>query len=243
MGSTLLQLIQTVCDETGLPRPDFVISSTDQQIRQLLALSNREGREQASAPGGWPQLRGEQIITLVNGQAAYDFPSDFSSYIPDTEWNRDMRWPAYGPLSAQEWQYIKSALVGVSPWTKFRVMSGQIYFDPTPTSATGGQKIAIEYMSNSWCKSSGGTPQSAWAADTDTFRLPDDIMVLGVKWRFLAAKRMDYSEEKQAWADAVDREKARSYVGRTLPLNSIDTRGQNWLGDGWSQIPDGNWGL
>jgi hypothetical protein len=238
MGQNLLQLMQAVCDEVGIPSPTLIVSSQDQQIRQLLALSNREGREQASAPGGWPQLRGEQSIPLVNGQAAYDFPSDFDSYIPDTMWDRDMRWPVAGPLTPQEWQFVKSGLINAQPWMRFRVMAGQVFFDPTPTSTTAGQTVTIEYLSNAWCQSNGGMPQSAWGADTDTFRLPDDIMVLGVKWRFLAAKRVDYSEEKAAWSDCVEREKARAYVGRTLPLNRLsytDTLG------GFGNIPDGSW--
>lgn len=237
MGQTLLQLMQTVCDEVGLPRPDFITTSTDQQIRQLLALANREGREQASAPEQWPQLRGEQTITLVNGQAAYNFPSDFESYIPDTIWDRDMRWPVAGPLSAQEWQFLKSGLINTQPWMRYRVMSGQLYIDPTPTTTTAGQSIVIEYQSKAWCQSAAGVVQTAWTADTDTFRLPDDIMVLGTKWRFLAAKRMDYSEEKAQWVAAVDRELARAYVGKTQPLNRISY--SNTLG-GWGNVPDGD---
>ncbi len=221
MADTLLQLMQAVCDEVGLPRPTAIVTSVDQQVRQLLSLANREGREQASAPGGWPQLRGEQTIILVNGQAAYDFPSDFDSYIPETIWDRDMRWPVSGPLSPQEWQFLKSGLINSEPWMRYRVMSGQLYVDPTPTTTTAGQNITIEYQSKAWCQSAAGIAQTAWAADTDTFKLPDDILVLGVKWRFLAAKRMDYTEEKAAWAASVEREQARSYVGKTLSLNRI----------------------
>lgn len=240
MGSmTLLEMVQAVCGEIGLPQVTAVVTSLDQQVRQLLALANREGREQASAPGGWPQLRGEQTITLVNGQAAYDFPTDFSSYIPSTIWDRDQRWPVAGPLTAQEWQYVKSGLITSQPWQRYRVMDGQVYFDPTPTSTTGGQTVVIEYQSNAWCKSLAGVKQSAWGADTDTFLLPDDVMTLGIKWRFLAAKRFAYDEEKKEYTDCVDREFARAYVGRTLPLNASNNR--NWLGDGYSQIGDGNY--
>jgi hypothetical protein len=241
MGAPLLQMMQDVCNEVGLPVPSAIVSSTDQQVRQLLALANREGREQASAPGGWPQLRGEQAITMVNGQAVYGFPNDFDSYMPDTIWNRDQRWKVQGPLSAQEWQTLKSGFINVFPYQRYRIMDGQLYFDPTPTSATDGQTVTIEYQSKAWCQSAAGSAQTQWLADTDTFKLPDDIMVLGVKWRFLAAKRMDYSEEKEAWVKAVDREMARSYVGRTLPMNISNAGQGNFLGDGYSQITDGNW--
>lgn len=241
MADTLLQMMQDVCNEVGIPMPSAVVTATDQQVRQLLALANREGREQASAPGGWPQLRGEQTITMVNGQAAYDFPSDFDSYMPSTIWNRDQRWVVQGPLSAQEWQTLKSGFINVFPYQRYRIMDGKIYFDPTPSSTNAGQTVTIEYQSKAWCQSADGVAQTQWLADTDTFKLPSDIMVLGVKWRFLAAKRMDYSEEKEAWVKAVDREMARSYVGRTLPMNISNAGQGNFLGDGYSQITDGNW--
>lgn len=41
----LLEIIQTVCDELGLPQPSVITTSQDVGVRQLYALANREGRE------------------------------------------------------------------------------------------------------------------------------------------------------------------------------------------------------
>jgi hypothetical protein len=233
--TTLLGMVTQACQEIGIPAPSTVTGSPDAQIQQLLALANREGREQVAAPVQWPQLQAKQTITLVNGQASYDFPSDFNSYIPDTMWNPSMRWTVAGPLSPQNWEFVKSGLINTQPWMRFRVYGGKIYFDPTPTTTNAGQTVTVEYQSKNFCASAGGTPQSAWASDSDTFLLPEDIMVLGLKWRFLAAKRMDYSEEKKAWSDACDKEVARAFVGRSLPLNNqtyLDPFGKGNVQDG-----------
>lgn len=40
-------------------------------------------------------------------------------------------------------------------------------------------------------------------ADTDVCLLDDDIMTLGIKWRWLASKRFSYKEEKMQWWDAM----------------------------------------
>jgi hypothetical protein len=45
MAYTLLQLIQQVTDEIGITRPNAVIGSSDQQVRQLLALANKVGKD------------------------------------------------------------------------------------------------------------------------------------------------------------------------------------------------------
>lgn len=231
--STLLDLISTTAVELGLAEIGLVVTSQDAQVKQLLALANREGREQVAM--NWPQLQKTQTITLVNGQASYAFPSDFAAYIPDTIWNPAMRWPVAGPISPQGWQFLKSGLINTQPWMRFRIMAGAIFFDPTPTSTNAGQTVTIEYQSNRFCSSATGVAQTKWTNDSDTFLLPDDVLVLGVKWRWLAAKRMDYSEEKKAWSDCMDREVARSFVGRSLPLNHM-------AADGWGQgsIQDGD---
>lgn len=240
IGLPLLEIVQTACAEIGIPNPTSVVSNQDQQIRQLLALANREGREQVSVANGWPQLRALQTITLVNGQEAYSFPQDYNDYIPATIWNVDQRWPVQGPLTAQEWETIKAGYINILPYQRYRIMQGQIYFDPVPDSSMDGQTVITEYQSNGFCQSAAGVVQNQWQADTDVWRLPQDIIVLGLKWRFLAAKRLDYSEEKKAWADCVDRELARAYGGRTLSMNTSDAWGWDVLGDGFHNIQDGN---
>lgn len=71
---TLLQIIQNVYNELGLGSnpPTQVISNSNQQIVQLLALANREGKNFYNAGfglGGWQSLRREQlmIINAVSG--------------------------------------------------------------------------------------------------------------------------------------------------------------------------------
>ena len=218
--ATLLELVNSVCLEVGLPTTSTVISSQDSQVKQLLSLANREGREQVAAPVQWPQLQKIQTITLVTGQASYSFPTDFNAYISETIWNPSMRWTVAGPMSPQNWEFLKSGLINSQPWMRFRVFAGKIYFDPTPTSTNNGQTVTVEYQSNSYCTSAAGVALSKWTADSDTFALPEDILVLGLKWRFLAAKRLDYSEEKKAWSDACDKETARAYGNRSVPLGN-----------------------
>ena len=45
---SLLTMIGDVCEQIGLLRPNIVLSSLDQQVKQLLAMANREGRELAT---------------------------------------------------------------------------------------------------------------------------------------------------------------------------------------------------
>lgn len=60
----LLQLIQQVCDELMISRPQAVVSSQDPQVRQLYALLNRLGTD-ICRQYDWQRLNREHILTTV----------------------------------------------------------------------------------------------------------------------------------------------------------------------------------
>lgn len=62
--TTLLQLIQDTCDELALDRPQVVVSSNDKQVRQMLALLNRLGRDIVKQ-FEWQRLNKEALLTTV----------------------------------------------------------------------------------------------------------------------------------------------------------------------------------
>lgn len=242
MARTLLELLQDAAGELGIQQPIQIIGNLDAQIIQLLALAQREGLEFASAAtgdGGWPQMRKEHTFLTVDGQAAYDFPEDLQFFLVETDWDRTNRWQLLGPLSAQEWQVLKSGITVVGPRKRFRIMDGQMYLDPTPSASDAGCTIAYEYISTGWCESAAGDPQTRWAADTDTYVLDENCFVLGVKWRFLRAKGLDYTEEKSSYDLAVERAKSRAGSGRSLSINSQAT-GMRLLSN--ANIPDTGFG-
>lgn len=178
------------------------------------------------------------------GQIAYPLPSDFSFFIPATWWDRNFRWPMLGPLSAQEWETVVSGISPVGPRIRFRVFDNQMVIQPLPGESQTDQ-IAYEYISNSWCKSSGGTPRAAvngvcqFANDSDVYLWPENTLTLGIKWRFLAAKGLNYAEERNTWENACNRQKSRSGSTRSLRLNA-QARGIHLLG--YSNIPDSGFG-
>lgn len=60
---TLLQIVQTACNELGLTAPTTVVGSTNLQILQLLALVNRDGIDLYQSRD-WTCLQGEHIINV-----------------------------------------------------------------------------------------------------------------------------------------------------------------------------------
>ncbi len=75
-----------------------------------------------------------------------------------------------GPLSPPQWQFAKSSVAGraaIARRFRFRNVGGQTMLSLDPVPADNGAALVLESVSNAWCRSAAGAPQSAWAADTD----------------------------------------------------------------------------
>lgn len=65
MARSLLALVQQACSEINIAQPSALISSSDDQSIQLLALANREGKDfsqLANKNGGWQELYKEYVF-------------------------------------------------------------------------------------------------------------------------------------------------------------------------------------
>lgn len=242
MARTLLQIVQAACDELGIPRPITVIGSMDAQAQQLLALSNRDGTDLAlreGSAGGWQQLRREYTFDTVAGTDNYSFPTDLNYFINTTTWDRSQAWPLSGPLSPQSWQVIKSGGIGsIGPQTRFRVMQNRIYIDPVPSAV---HTLVFEYYTNAWCVGTDGTQRQRWGSDTDTPFLPDDALVLGLIWRYLRAKRLDYAEEYSMYEEFVRQALGRSTMAPVLSITGGVGDGGRLLDN--SNVPENGYGV
>lgn len=95
---TLLQLVKQACGELGLLQPSTIFGNTDQQVIQLLALSQREGLEtykMSNGTYGWQALRREylfnvqstgiQTVSYSGGSNVINF-SQIPSVLPQVGW-------------------------------------------------------------------------------------------------------------------------------------------------------------
>lgn len=142
-----------------------------------------------------------------------------------------------GAISAQEKQILRYGIISSEPRRKFYIRNNLMYILPLPID---NQLMAYDYYSNAWCASAAGVAQDRWTADTDTYLLDEDSFVLGMKWRFLNSKKLDYVQEKADYDSEVARVIARDAGGgRDLPIVG-GTYGARFLDD--NNIPDTGFG-
>ena len=212
---SLLSICQDAAIEIGFPSPGMVVGSTDSNTLQLFRLANREGHDLSQA-ADWQALKEEHTFTLATSAQDYALPSGFRYIIPSTTWNRDDKRLVINPISSQEWQFLKgwTAIQGLN--LRARIRADQLEFEQTITSSDNGKTIAFEYISSYWCESSGGSDQSAFAADTDVSKLDEELMTQGVVWRFKKAKGLDWQEDYQFYQRLRDTQIARDGGSRRI---------------------------
>lgn len=199
---SLLTIVSDVSKQLAIGVPSAVAASSDTQTRQFLRLANLEGRELARR-FNWSILTEETTFTTLAAETQVTvttLAADFLRIIDKTMWNRSQSQPVWGPLSPQQWQAKKAsaAQAGFGNW--FRIRENLLLFFPTPTA---GETVAFEYISKNWAASSAGTPKEEFTADDDVSRIDEEIIKLGVLWRFLANKGADYAEEFRAYEQAL----------------------------------------
>jgi hypothetical protein len=191
---SMLTIVQSACVRLGLTSPNAVATSTDGQYLQLLALLNEEGLD-LSARAEWQCLNRESTFTTVatesQGTLATICPG-LNYIINDTIWNRTLRRPIFGPLGASKWQQQK-AMAFAGPWNQYRVKQNAIVFYPAPVA---GQSCYFEYQSKYFATdSTGATPKASFTADADLSLHDEEILTLGLIWRWKANKGLDYGTD------------------------------------------------
>ena len=234
MALTCLQIIQTACRRIGILAPNAAVSSTDQQIIQLMALSEEEGQE-LGARYAWQALQKEATFTTVAAQVQTTLAAvttGFKYIVNDTIWNRTLRRPVYGPKSQQDWQQDKAMQIN-GPFNSFRIIADVINFYPNPAA---GQTCAFEYISENWITTSASGVSSIWTNDADTPKLNDQLIVLGLIWRWKAAKGLDYAEDFAKYDRRVMDAMARD-AGKPV----LNMAGAQWDIQPVILVPRGNW--
>lgn len=190
---TVLELIQRFCRRTGVPVPATAIGSTDNQILQIVAILEEEVNDLAKRHN-WQGLERQGQFTTINAedQGHIDTLSSGFRYIRNnTMWDTSARLPVIGPLDAQQWQAIKAVFAN-GPRYQFRFLGDHLLVNPIPAA---GHVWKFEFVTkNAILDTDGATVKEYFTADTDTFLLPSDLHLLGLRWRWLREKGLDYAE-------------------------------------------------
>ena len=190
---TLLTICTAVCSEVSLTAPSTIVGNTAPDAVRLLRYANRVGNRLMKKVQ-WQVLRKEQTFTGVAGaEQTAILPSNFDRFVGETFRNRTSGDLISGPISAVEWQGFLATSYSGPP--RFIYRGGSVFITP---DLAGGEALAFEYISSKWCQSSGGTAQVAWAADTDTGIIDEELMTLDIALSYLAGEGLPLGDLLEA---------------------------------------------
>lgn len=220
---SLLTICQDAADGCGLAKPATIISNDNKEARQLFYYAKREGKDLLEDFPWQILVNPEGSITGDDAATAYALPTDFHRLVPETTWSRGENRQSYVPIGAKEWAYLKGWDIVTTLNRRARIYGGQMVFHKVlPSTVT----IYFEYVSDLiWDIAATGTPKAVPTLDTDIFRLDEEIVTLGIIWRYKKARerawKADFQEYLKKKQHMQAQEKSAAVLDAGVPRNRV----------------------
>lgn len=214
--------LNTICTNalrelSGFEIPSSFYDNSNLTARSCVALVSREMKT-LERMYRWSELITTHTFTTTDGTATYAMPTDFRAFANLSQWDRTNSRALVGPASGAEWQWLKGDVTAgatIDRW--FRIEGRNIVIHPTPSVT--GDTIAFDYYSKSTViRQVDSSYAVEWTSDNDTSRLDEELLTMGLKWRFLQAKGLPYEPEYKEAESLIEEARADSGGSRMITL-------------------------
>jgi hypothetical protein len=189
--STATKIINQVAVEVGLDPVADPMTDGNSVFVQLRYLLNTVGLELVLLHE-WNHLKKEwSFTTTAEDDGTFTLPTNWYYMIDQTGWERANNTPMAGPVSSQDWQYLKGMdLDGITIYPLFRFFDDELNILPDPPGA--GLEVHMEYISRNWVQATGGGDFSdEVSAGNDEPQFDPLLVQRALKLKFLDAKGFD----------------------------------------------------
>ncbi|WP_119392708.1 phage adaptor protein [Taklimakanibacter lacteus] len=217
---SVLTAIQNVSAVIALNKPTVVFSSTEREHFELQVLANSCARYIAQ-DYEWQALKVPGLIAGDGMTRSFALPADYDRMLKEGElWSDRLQTHLTHIISTDHWLEldIRQFETVTGAWT---LLGNEITLKPAPAN---GEAISYYYMSSRWALDNDGSSKAEFAADDDTFRLPETLLELCMIWKWRAQKGLPYAQDQDNYEDekekriAADKGARILHVGRTRRL-------------------------
>jgi hypothetical protein len=210
--------VLTACREAAVKlnqtQPASVFSSTADFPAQL-ALAANEAAEAIVEAYDWQKLRTLATISGDGSEISFALPTDYGrmlkkATVHSTTWQAARFYPA---KDEDNWLYINDVGITGTPGT-WIILGGRFQVFP---AMPVGETARFYYISNKYVQGSTAT-QSSFTADADTFLLSEKLLRLGIVWRWLSDRKMEYAEALTNFEIALAEEVGKDKGSRILTV-------------------------
>lgn len=199
---TILTVIADVAKVVGVTVPTQVFSSTMREHVELAALAN-EMAVRIGKAHDWSLLRRLSTYTGDGTTTEFALPSDYLRMLKKTNlWSSAIQTPLTHIMDTDEWleMQVRSYDYVLGAWT---MLGGNIEILPALANAVTAKWY---YVSNLVVAPSAGANKAAFTDDTDTFRLNERLLKLGMIWQWKANKGQSYTEDMTNYENALEQD-------------------------------------
>jgi len=221
--ATLANIVNHVCRMVGLPVSSDPAGSTDPAVQQMVAGVNLAGEDMLNLYE-WRKLVKSYEISVVADYAgqlekSFDLPGDFWQFIDQTQWNKNTRLPAIGPISDQVWQEIKIRMPKVVLTFLWQIRDQKLWIQSPPSTA---QVFSFYYMSQGWVVDADDPELLKNEADknADTILFNSFLMRLLTRVKWLEMKGFDSSAAMRDFQLAYENRKGDEQGAEILSMAS-----------------------
>lgn len=215
--SVLINVFVEVAPVIGMDVPSAVYSSTEREHVELGAVANTMAKRIARAHE-WEIFKTLATYTGDASTTAFSLPSDYD-WMPKTAelWSSSLRTPLTHIVDSNKWLEIQIQQPDLvfPAWTK---IGGQINILPAMALAVTAKHY---YQSNLIIDPVSGSNKVAFTLDTDTYRLDEELLKLGVIWQWKANKGHAYAEDMANYEDLLSQRITEDKGSRLIRVGRV----------------------
>ncbi len=183
--------VQQACTSgIALEKPSAVYGSTTREHIELANIAN-EMAAMIAASHEWQILNKIAVITGDGTTEDFALPADYDRQLDKSQlWSTSLETPLSPISDRDDWLEldIKTFDFVINAWILY---AGEIHIKPALST---GVQVKYFYQSNLWGLN-GSTPISEFTADTNTFRIDERLLKLGIIWKWREMKGLPYAED------------------------------------------------
>jgi len=221
-NETAQDILNGVAVEVGLGASNSPFSDTNPIYGQLIRLLNVAGRELIELYPWQEMIRNFDMTTAEGDTGDYELPDDFAYMINQTNWNRTQRLPMGGPLSNQQWEFLKGRKMAQNTiYLQFMQQNNKFKVFPQPPPV--GFNLNFDYMSRGWVIPASEPTEFAdkVVAGGDLVLYEPILVSRFLKLRFLQAKGFDATKAMDDFAQSFDARTGHDKGAPMLNLNGV----------------------
>ena len=210
---SILSVVKNVCGFVGVQVPTSVFSgiANNRTMTEMVTLANEMAQRICSDSGhDWTALKLVNTYTGNGTQTAFNIPANYKRMLLTASVRSSVAPKQALRFISDYDQWIERRL---SNWNdsygEWTIAGGQMLIFPAPAGPVTGPPakpattITFPYLDKNCVNLTGGGVGDGFLADTDSFRLDERLLQLGMIYQWKAHKGSPYAEDMGTYGDAL----------------------------------------